>query len=954
MKINVLTFFLFLSLTSFAQSGNIIGEIRHGVSNLGISSVLVTLTTEEGNLIDSCRSKPGVREMRGDNWIFWIPDPKRGASFSLKAPHEGRYILSFEKEGLETVMKEVEARFTIRHANFNAGSIIMFDAARQLSEAVVTGTRIKMFYRGDTLVYNAAAFQTSDGSMLEDLIKMLPGAEFKDGNIYVNGQKMEELLINGHDFFQGDPELALKNLPAYTVDKIKVFSKDGPQSRLAGRDMGDRHIVMDVRLKRDYNAQWTGQIDGSYGTDKRYSGGLFGMYFDDRQSFMLSVQSNNLNKDYYYSRWGQAGTYSNIGQHDLKKIDLNYSFEPTDVLRFSLGANYRHGDDETDDFTSTQLFLSKSDSYSRQRKLTHSRVNQFQAKSDLEWRPCDNFFMQLKYHFNLNANENHHQDSLANYASEPNEDFLRSAWSSWNNVTNRQTNETFSETSFLQHHADFRADFSLRPDILTLTASLNYTNGHNQSCEQYRLESPSSTLQRQTLTPSANHAIDMDYHAEYIYKYATLDQLDGYLKPYYTFNNKISYERNPFYLHETNEEDLLSDNVWQTFTDEHLDPFNSYTINRRISRHDFGLQLRHLQNFKSNQWIELRAEAAFTSRYVSATQWQTDIYYKPTRNGFFAVPKFFAHWYVKNSEGRTIRRLRFSYELQRELPDPMLLISIPKERTPLFVSLGNPSLQSPLTHKMILGWLTDGKKWSQYGSLSYSLHHNAIGTLRHFDHITGILSTQAVNIRSGQWNAELSQRLSGPLPFGAYFVVNGTFSYAHTADLNQTASHTDSQRHGVDLLNFAMHATIAYNPTHQLDTRLSLDWNTNFTNGSRPDFNDICTHLLSLTYVLYWNKAPLGFYVQTSINLRKPYGWGSREMNSARCNWNFRLGRSFLNKRLSVAMEIHDLLNQSMERTLTLSEYARTERTSLSLGRYILFNLNYRWNILPKKKRNRA
>lgn len=43
----------------------------------------------------------------------------------------------------------------------------------QLDEVMVKATKIKMVWRGDTLVYNADAFNVPEGSMLDGLIKQL-------------------------------------------------------------------------------------------------------------------------------------------------------------------------------------------------------------------------------------------------------------------------------------------------------------------------------------------------------------------------------------------------------------------------------------------------------------------------------------------------------------------------------------------------------------------------------------------------------------------------------------------------------------------------------------------------------------------------------------------------------------------------------------------------------------
>lgn len=55
--------------------------------------------------------------------------------------------------------------------------------------------------KGDTLQFNADAFQLREGSMLDQLIAMLPGVELRTGGeIYVNGKKVQSLLVNGEDF----------------------------------------------------------------------------------------------------------------------------------------------------------------------------------------------------------------------------------------------------------------------------------------------------------------------------------------------------------------------------------------------------------------------------------------------------------------------------------------------------------------------------------------------------------------------------------------------------------------------------------------------------------------------------------------------------------------------------------------------------------------------------------
>ena len=87
-----------------------------------------------------------------------------------------------------------------------------------MKQVVVTATKIKMYHKGDTLVYNADAFKLPDGSMLDALISQLPGVVMNDfGEIFVNGRKVDELLLGSRSFMRGNKKVLMENLPYYTA-----------------------------------------------------------------------------------------------------------------------------------------------------------------------------------------------------------------------------------------------------------------------------------------------------------------------------------------------------------------------------------------------------------------------------------------------------------------------------------------------------------------------------------------------------------------------------------------------------------------------------------------------------------------------------------------------------------------------------------------------------------------
>ncbi|MFZ1237193.1 MAG: hypothetical protein WAR39_09400 [Prevotella sp.] len=265
----------------------------------------------------------------------------------------------------------------------------MAKASHDLPEVTVKATKLKMVMQGDTIVYNADALNLADGSMLEALISKLPGAKLnKNGQIFVNGKYIQSLLVNGKDFFKGNPKLALENLPAYTVNKIKVYNKAGAASRIMDRDMGDKSYVMDVRLKKEYSTGYMGNVEAGIGTKDRYEGKYFGMKFTDMERVMLFGNSNNLNDNQrarFNGEWspqdvpdGLSATQS-IGFSYLKYLGDEDSWVSTDNT-------YSHTNVNNQSRTSSQTFLTGGDSY--------KRIESLQLSRNTVWKSYNEFSIQ--------------------------------------------------------------------------------------------------------------------------------------------------------------------------------------------------------------------------------------------------------------------------------------------------------------------------------------------------------------------------------------------------------------------------------------------------------------------------------------------------------------------------------------------------------------------------------
>ena len=94
---------------------------------------------------------------------------------------------------------------------------------------------------GDTTVINADAYRIPEGSNLEELVKKIPGLEYDRQNktLVYNGLPIAEINVNGEAFFAGNHALALENLPADLVSRIKVYDKRSEIEKFMGIKTGE-------------------------------------------------------------------------------------------------------------------------------------------------------------------------------------------------------------------------------------------------------------------------------------------------------------------------------------------------------------------------------------------------------------------------------------------------------------------------------------------------------------------------------------------------------------------------------------------------------------------------------------------------------------------------------------------------------------------------------------------
>jgi len=178
----------------------------------------------------------------------------------------------------------------------NLGSILLADKTA-MSEITMYQQRPPVEIKNDTIEFNAENFKTKPNAVVEDLLKKMPGVEVdKEGVVRVNGKRINRVLVNGKEFFTGDPQLATKNLPADAIDKVQVFDKASDQAVFTGVDDGNSEKAINLKLKKDKVKALFGKVGAGAGTNGRYDARLNLNRFNGDQQLSAIGMANNANR----------------------------------------------------------------------------------------------------------------------------------------------------------------------------------------------------------------------------------------------------------------------------------------------------------------------------------------------------------------------------------------------------------------------------------------------------------------------------------------------------------------------------------------------------------------------------------------------------------------------------------------------------------------------------------
>ncbi len=288
---------MFFSLSTFSQNVLFHGLVQDSLgSSLQFANVIAVDTMTQAMSGFAVTNLEGAFKIRLE----------RDKTFLLKVTFIG--YAPFEQLITPTESNGIPYRFMLNSDVTQLGEVEI------VAEMPVT-------FRGDTIIYEVEAFNQGDERKLADVLEDLPGFQIEEnGDLKVQGKKVDKVLIDGKEFFDGDSKLATKNIPANVVDRVQVLQNFNSISPLRNVNESGQ-LAINIELKDDKKRMVFGDLTAGVGAEGRYFGHANTFYYDEKTNLNLIADANNIGElaftmsDYFRFAGGNGSLIGHRGSN---------------------------------------------------------------------------------------------------------------------------------------------------------------------------------------------------------------------------------------------------------------------------------------------------------------------------------------------------------------------------------------------------------------------------------------------------------------------------------------------------------------------------------------------------------------------------------------------------------------------------------------------------------------
>lgn len=913
------------AMTAWAQREvTVTGDVKDGFLKTPLTDAKVTICRADSTVLDTAKMT-----------IYKRSDQPLYAVFSSKVKTDANAVLVHAwLQGYDDVWQRVNIT---GQTEVEVPTIEMRKMREmELKEVVVKATRVKMFYRGDTLVYDATAFKLPDGSMLDALIRQMPGVTMNDGGeIFVNGRKVDELMLGSRSFFKGNRKVLLENLPYYTVQNIKVYDKQSDMSKALGYDVDAKSFVMDVNLKQEYQRGYIANAEAAAGTNDRWLARAFALGFSDHYRFTLLGNVNNVNETRHIGQsgnWTPATMPKNMLTTRSVAGEIDYHAKE-DKVKNNLTASYTSTTDVSESRSRYEQFL--------QGLTPTSLTESFSRASNRQWNARNAFTLTKPFYLY----------AVADFSYSKNHGAFSSMFDQWNDtLTASQRNRGFNEGKAWSGSMEAQGAFNVGKNQQHINFYVRAQHSENESGSAMRY----STRQYVNPQQTVQHNVD-DISNRTTWGAASLNYnmklFKGVEMQVGESVNLVRIDAHDYLYHP---DTLLLASQIDALT-AITDFNNSYDSRTNAVENTVGLSFSGKGKYKMNpnapftiDYQRWNVGISVPIRHESLDYQRGSLDTLARQNTLFVnTSASFRH---ASESGKHDFRVHASHK--RSAPNLSDRITYRDDSQPLVVKLGNPDLKSSVTSNVGIDYSNKaGKNQQQWHvGTSADFYHRQTAQSASYDPASGVYTYKPMNV-SGAYRLNAKFDISRTIDKNRYWSwqTNADAGYHHSIDHAMLTGMTASEENIVNTLTLHDGAYIQYNKG-TLNIRATGDIRWRHSEGKMYDFETLNATDFQYGLSARYTLPRLNTTLSADGNMYSRRGYGSAELNTDDFVLNASISQPFFKGKLIARIEAFDLLHQLSNTQYTVNAQGRTETWYRSLPHYVMAHLVYHWNKNPKKK----
>jgi hypothetical protein len=820
--------------------------------------------------------------------------------FSIPSLDKGSYLLSASYVGFVPVWKEIDIK---PGETLDMGNLAMTDLVHG-SDVTVNARRAPVTINNDTVEFNTENFKTQPNAVVEDLLKKLPGVTVdNDGTVRVNGQKINRVLVNGKEFFTGDPKIATKNLDASAVDKVQVFDKRSDRAEFTGIDDGNSEKAINLKLKKDRNKSLFGRVTAGAGNKERYDGQTNINKFNGDQQMSLLAMGNNTNRQGFSlsdvmnftgdlargMRNGGGITIRSGGSDDGLPVSGLGQNQQGVAKTYAGGLNYNDNWNKKSD-VNTSLMLSDIDLATNR---TVTRQNLLPG-NNFDYLANTNTARRVKQQ-RWNGSIDHKFDSLTSLKFTPQITAQQNDTRSYNSYVSKDNkgvtlndgysdNKTHSEALNLAGTALYRQRLKKKGRTLSSTVTINYNDSKQTGDLQTRNTFYAAGVPlRDSITNQKNsrNAVTRNLGMNLVYTEPIGKRSLLEISSFYNTNSGESDRATYDYNGASGKYDKLNTALTNSFSSNYS--YGGGSLNFRSNMKKLTMTVG-----ASMQFAKLESVNKTNNNVVS--QSFTDL-----------LPNAMLQYRIASSKSLTL-----NYNTSTTQPSTSQLQPVADVSDPLYTYTGNPNLKRSYAQSISLNYFATNVYTQRnfFAFLSANITNNAIVN-------SDVLQPNGSRI-SMPINANGQYFLFGSINAGFPIKkIKSRIDIGLGSNLTNTISFLNGKKNEIRNSSIGPSLTYSFNKDNLMDVQASARLNISRAQYSLQ--SQLNSNYLQQTYGLDMNNyLPLGLILNNTFNYTINSGRADG-FNTSVPFWNASLAKSFLkNKRAEVKLSVFDLLNKNV------------------------------------------